>query len=81
MDFSSKQLGTILKSLQIASETIKIQHAQKNVKERIYSQSETGREAFHIEQARAIELAEEMDRLIPDIQILKNRTNYPINAE
>lgn len=81
MDLNSKQIHTILTALQIASETIKIQHAQKNVKERIYSQTEQGREAFHAEQVRAIELAADMDQIIPDFLQLKSRSNYSINQE
>lgn len=81
MDLNIKQINTILKALQIASETTKIQYAQECVKERIYSQNKTGSEAYHAEQTRAIELAEDFDKLIPDFQSLSNRNNQQLNQE
>lgn len=81
MDLNIKQINTILKALQIASETTKIHHAQECVKERIYSKNETGREAYYAEQVKAIDLASDFDKLITDFQRLSNRNNQQLNQE
>lgn len=81
MDLTSNNIKTILRALQIASETVKIQHAQENMRERVYSTNEFGREAFHKEQVKAIELAAEFDSLAADFNVLNIRNSYPHNNE
>jgi hypothetical protein len=81
MDLTSKQIKTILKALQIASETVKIQHAKENMRERVYSSNELGSDAFHQEQVKAIELAGEFDSLAADFHVLNIRNSYPLNGE
>lgn len=81
MDLTSNNIKTILKALQIASETVKIQHAQENMRERVYSSNELGREAFHKEQVKAIELASEFDSLAADFLVLNTRNSLNLNNE
>jgi len=81
MEFNHKQIQTILKALQIASDVTKIHFAQQAVAARISSPESEIKEKFLSQQVITVDAADEFDSLIPDLKELANRQNYSLNQE